>query len=153
VKITAVATFLFVILLSGCGSNQGAASPPSRDGGKASTGSTVSSKGPSGICTYIDGAKTQLQNVKALGANPSMNTLISDLKSLDAKLKSAGSTASATLKPGFTGVETADTALQKSINQLKSSGMPSSAYAQPVKQGVAAIGTSLQALVAASSCV
>jgi len=121
-------------------------------GGAGSAPIAGAATGGSGLCSYIDAAKTQLQNMKSLGANPSMAALTSDLRTLQVKIKAAAGSASAMLKPGFTGVETAANALQQSITQLKNSGAPTSSYAQPIKAGVATVTTAFQSLISLSKC-
>ncbi len=156
-KFALVAASLFVLVtVAGCGNSgsPSSAPPPKSHSSKShsSTSGSSSSAKVSGFCGYINGAKTQVNNLKSLGKNPSMNTLTADLNNLQTKLHSGASSASATVKPGFIGVEKADSAMKTAIAQLKSSGLPSSSYEKPVKDGVAAIATSFDALVAVSKC-
>lgn len=130
--------------LSGIGSSSPSITSPS--------GSLGSTSGASGICGDINGGKVLVQNLKNIGANPSLATLTGDLKKLQTKISAAQPSASATLKPAFGAVNTADNALQTSISQLKSSGLPASSYTQALKTGVGGIATAFDTLVSLSKC-
>jgi len=156
-KIAVVAAMLFAVMVvvAGCGSSAAPKSnPPSSSSSNASstTGSSGSTGSVSGICGDINAGKTLVQEMKNLGSNPSLASLTASLKKLQTKVESAKSSASANLKPGFAGVETADNAVQKSITQLKGSGIPVSSYIQTLKTGVGALATAYDSLVSFTKC-
>lgn len=119
---------------------------------QASSGTSGGGTSVSGICGNIDAGKSLVQNMRNLGSNPSLDSLISSLKKLDTKIAASEASAAANMKPGFAAVGTADNAVQKSISQLKSSGAPQSSYLQSLKAGIGGLATAYDQLVSLSKC-